>query len=673
MTNFYGKLLPIFRKCMRISTLIIGIQLCCTAMLAAKGTHAQEMNLHMEKASVKQVFKRIEQQASVTFVYDAQVINKLPALTLHITKQPLTEVLTELQQITQLRFKLVGNYIGVAQNTESMPTLTLAEPETNIIAIPIRGTVRDATGQPLTGVSIIIKDSKTGTQTNVNGQFTIDANIGDVLVLSYVGYIKKEVTIVTPAQLEILLDEDSKQLSEIVVTALGIKKERKALGYSITEVKGEELTQAREPNVMNSLEGRVAGLNVSPTAGGPGSSSNVIIRGVSSLTQTSQPLYVINGVPMENNPNSAPGTQYDNQPDMGDAIGNINPDDIETISVLKGAAASALYGYRGKAGVILITTKSGKGNSIEFNSNYVAETAINSTNWQYVYGQGANGIKPADALTAYQSGQSSWGGRLDGSNVIQFDGVARPYIAQKNNIQNFYRTGGTATNTLSFNKSFEGGSIRFSASDLANSAITPNSGLGRQTFNLTANYNLTKNFSIDVRNNYILEQAHNRPFLSDGPGNSNYNVTLLPTSVDVNTLKKATNPDGSEYGYSGNTFATNPWFAAEKFINNTNRERLISSATLRYNFNDGYFIQGRAGRDAYNDRYTAVVPTGTAYRPKGTLSETTTKFSDLNTDVLLGKTYKISDFTITPNIGGSYRRTKSESFVMSGNNFIVPN
>ncbi|HTH82519.1 MAG TPA: SusC/RagA family TonB-linked outer membrane protein [Mucilaginibacter sp.] len=674
MKNFYGKSLPILRKCMRISTLIIGIQVCCTALLAAKGTRAQEMNLNVDKASVKQVFKRIEQQANITFVYDAQVINKLPALTLHISKQPLAEVLSELQEKTRLQFKQVGNFVGVAQSINSMPVLTPGiNAEATAATIKIGGIVRDASGQPLIGVNVSLKGTQSGTQTNVNGQFSLDANIGDVLIFSYIGYSRKEITITSPAQLSVLLDEDSKQLSEVVVTALGIKKERKALGYSITEVKGDELTQAREPNVMNDLEGKVAGLNVSPTAGGPGSSSNVIIRGVSSLTQTSQPLYVINGVPMENNPNSAPGSQYDNQADMGDAIGNLNPDDIETISVLKGAAASALYGYRGKAGVILITTKSGKGNSIEFNSNYVAETAINSTNWQYVYGQGANGVKPADALTAFQSGQSSWGARLDGTNVIQFDGVSRPYIAQTNNIKNFYRTGGTATNTIAFNKSFEGGSIRFSASDLTNTAITPNSGLNRQTFNLTANYNLTKHLTIDVRNNYILEQAHNRPFLSDGPGNSNFNVTLLPTSVDVNTLKKAVNADGSEYGYSGNTFATNPWFAAEKFINNTNRERLISSATLRYNFDDGYFIQARAGRDAYNDRFTGVVPTGTAYRPLGTLSETTTNFSDLNTDVLFGKTYKIGDFSLIPNIGGSYRRTKSELFTMSGNNFIVPN
>lgn len=673
MMNFYGKLLPIVRKCMRISTIIIGIQVCCTALLSAKGTRAQEMNLNVEKASIKQVFKRIEQQANITFVYDAQVINKIPAITLHINKQPLTEILSELQDKTQLQFKLVGNYVGVAQNISSMPILSLAETTVaNNIAIAITGTVRDASGQSLVGVTVTVKGTQRGTQTDLNGKFSIDANIGEVLVFTYLGYVKKEITIATPAQLTVLLDEDSKQLSEVVVTALGIKKERKALGYSVTEVKGDELTQAREPNVMNDLEGKVAGVNVSPTAGGPGSSTNVIIRGVSSLTQTSQPLYVINGVPMENNPNSAMGTQYDNQPDLGDAIGNINPDDIETISVLKGAAASALYGYRGKAGVILITTKSGKGNSVEFNSNYVLEKAINSTDWQYEYGQGGNGAAPADKLSALQTGQSSFGGKLDGSSQVQFDGVSRPYVAQKDNINNFYRLGSTATNTLAFNRSFDGGSIRFSASDLTNDAITPNSGLNRQTFNLAGNYNITKQLTVDVRTNYILEQAHNRPFLSDGPGNSNYNVTLLPTSVDVRTLKPGTNPDGSELGYSGNTFATNPWFAANNFINNTKRERLISSATLRYNFDDGYFIQARAGRDAYNDRYTAVVPTGTAYRPDGSLGETTTHFSDLNTDVLLGKSFKIHDFVLTPNIGGSYRRTKSEQFLLGGNNFIVP-
>ena len=560
-------------------------------------------------------------------------------------------------------------FTATAANTRFAGASKLTHQE----SFTLKGFVRDATGQPLIGVSVTIKGTTTGVQTDANGRFAITANINDVLVFTYIGYLKKEVTVVSPAELPVELDEDSKQLSEVVVTALGIKKERRSLGYSVTEVKGGELTQAREDNVANSLEGKVAGLDVTPTPGGVGASTSVIIRGVSSLTQTSQPLYVVNGVPMENEINTAMGQQYDNQPDLGDAIGNLNPDDIESMVVLKGAAASALYGSRGKAGVILITTKSGSGNSIEFNSNFVAEQAINSTNWQYVYGQGSLGAKPTTAVNAAMFGNDSWGAKLDGSQVIQFDGVSRPYVAQTNNFSQFFRIGTTATNTIAFNKSFDGGTVRFSASDLDNNAITPNSSLGRQTFDLSANYNITKRLTADIRANYILEQANNRPILNDGPGNSSYNVELLPTSLDVTTLKKATNPDGSEFAYTtGNPYDTNPYFAAYNFINDTKRQRLLASATLRYNFDDGYFIQGRAARDAYNDRYTGVTPDGTAYLPDGNMQEQSTNFSDVNADVLAGKVFKLKDLTITPNIGGSYRREKSEQFINSGASFIVP-
>jgi len=539
---------------------------------------------------------------------------------------------------------------------------------------PVTGRIIGADGQPLSGVSISVRGTSRGTTSDANGQFAIEANRGDVLVVSYVGYQTQEFAIGDQRTLAISLTATSGQLSEVVVTALGVRRERKALGYSVTEVKGEELTQAREVNVANALVGRVAGLNVNQVAGGPGSSSNVIIRGISSISGTNQPLYVVNGVPMESQPNSQGGTQFDNGPDRGDAIGNINPDDIESISVLKGAAASALYGYRAKAGVILITTKSGRGDGIEFNSNYVAERIMDPTDWQYVYGHGANNQKPANADAAFQSGQSSWGGRLDGSPAIQFDGVARPYIAQKNNLENFYRTGGTFTNTLAFNKSFTGGAVRFSASNLSNNSVIPNSGLDRQNFSLSGTLTPIGNLSIDARVSYILEDAKNRPFLSDGPGNANYNVMFLPTSVDVDVLKQRTNANGSEYAYSANTFATNPWFAAYNFRTNTDRDRLLSTVTARYNFNNGLFVQGRVGRDAYTDRYSQVVPTGTAYRPNGSLNEQTYQFSDINVDGLAGMTFNFKNqtFSITPNIGASYRRTKDETFINSGSDFAIP-
>lgn len=292
-----------------------------------------------------------------------------------------------------------------------LPSLVQAQTTT------VTGKVTDAKGGALPGVTVLVRGTQRGISTNAEGTYSIAAPDSAALVFSSVGFDAQTVPVRSQAVINVTMNESTQALNEVVVTALGVAKERKALGYSVTEIAGPSLTQARETNVANSLVGKVAGLNVNSTAGGPGSSSNVIIRGASSISQTNQPLYVINGIPVESQPSGGAGAtignsggQYDNAPDFGDPISNLNPDDIESISVLKGAAASALYGYRGKAGVILITTKSAKGNDgIELNSNYVAQRAFNLTDWQYEYGQGSTGIKPATAAAAAQSGNSSWG------------------------------------------------------------------------------------------------------------------------------------------------------------------------------------------------------------------------------------------------------------------------
>ncbi|UOQ71073.1 SusC/RagA family TonB-linked outer membrane protein [Hymenobacter cellulosilyticus] len=551
----------------------------------------------------------------------------------------------------------------------SLPGLGLAQ------TLTVTGKVTDAKGGSLPGVTVIVRGTQQGTSTDASGAYSIAAPDTAALVFSSIGFTPQTIAVRSRRVVDVTLSENAQQLGEVVVTALNVARERKTLGYSVTEVKGETLTQARETNVTNSLVGKVAGLNVNSTAGGAGSSSNVIIRGVSSLNQTNQPLYVINGIPVESQPSVAnTGGQYDNSPDLGDAISNINPDDIESISVLKGAAAAALYGYRAKAGVILINTKSAKNNEgIEFNSNYVTERIFSLTDWQYEYGQGANNIKPTTAVGAAQVGNSSWGGRLDGSQVIQFDGTVRPYVAQKDNLQNFYRAGHSWTNTLAFNKAFTGGSVRLSASNLTNKAVVPNSGLGRQTFNFVGTFDPFKRLTIDARANYILEQADNRPILSDGAGNANFNVTFLPTSLDVRTLEPTVNADRTELQYNtGNPYNTNPYFAAYRFVNNTRRERLLSSVSARYAFENGLFLQGRVGRDGYTDRFTSVTPSGTAYLPTGRITELTTQFTDLNADGLIGKTFEVGDdFAFTPNLGVSYRRTKSEAFQNIGSDLAV--
>lgn len=640
------------------------------------------------KQTLLSVLKDLNRQKGVFFLYSDKSISQKLVNPLKDLNSTIEKILDDVLKDTGLKYRKISeNTFVIVSSTDKNTDENYIKADLSEEVKPsdrfeqITGTITDNNNLPLAGVSVTIKGSSKGTVTNSRGEFSIEAAKGDVLLISYIGYDTKEIQVGDDKTITLSLGLVNQQMSEVVVTALGIKKERKSLGYSTTEVKGSDLTQARETNVANSLVGRVAGVNVSSVAGGPGASTSVIIRGVSSLSGNNQPLYVINGVPMNNDLNvgnnldNAKG-QYYNSPDFGDGIQNINPDDIETISVLKGAAASALYGSRAKTGVILITTKSGSGKgTIEYNSNFVFDQIIDVTDWQYEYGNGANGIKPSNAIAAYDAGNSSWGARLDGSSVVQFDGVSRPYTAQKNNLENFYRTGSTATNTVSFGKGFDGGSVRLSISNLSNKAVLPNSGLDRNTINLSSNFNVTKRLAIDAKGSFIWDKARNRPILADGAGNANFQAMFLPTSLDVNTLKPGTKPNGDELLFTNNTYATNPWFATSKFINNTLRNRLIGVVSARYTFDNGFFVQGRVGRDYYYDRYKGVVPNGTGYYAQApwNITEQYNRVSELNTDVLVGKTFKVSpDFTITANAGANLMKASSEGTVEKGTDFAVP-
>lgn len=544
-------------------------------------------------------------------------------------------------------------------------------------AITVKGRVTDENGQPLENVTVQVKGTRTTTLTNAEGYYSIAADEGATLIFSFVGYANKE-TAVTGGTLNISLARSGKQMGEVVVTALGITKERRALGYSVTEIKGSTLTEARETNFVNGLEGKVAGVNVSGVATGPGGSSNVVIRGISDITGSNQPLYVIDGIPMQN------GTYHQTDvgggyggADGGDGTININPDDIENISILKGSAATALYGYRGSKGVILITTKSGKnakGLGVELNSNYVLQNVIDNTDWQKEYGQGYNGVKPVSGNDAFEAGLSSWGAKLDGSSVYQFDGVQRPYSAVSGNMKRFYKTGGAATNTLSFGKAFgSDGSFRFSGSDLRNNSIIPNAKYEQQSFSLSLNYNFDKHLAVQLKGQYISAFTKNRPSLSDAPGSVNFATLFLPPNVNIASLAPGYKEDGSENQFLDDAYTTNPYFAAYKFINNTRRNRFIGSADIKYTFNNGLYLQFRAGQDYFADRNTNVTPNGTAYQTDGAMTEENYKSTELNLDAIIGKTFKVSkDFSFSALAGVNSRKAVVDQLVASGNTFETP-
>lgn len=294
--------------------------------------------------------------------------------------------------------------------------------------IAIKGKVTDDTGSPIYGVNVAVKGTTKGTITDSNGDYIISAAKGSTVTFSYIGFAATNVVIGNASTVNVSLKPDASILNEVVVTALGISKEARKVGYAVTTVSGDQMIKARETNVAYSMAGRVAGLNISGTNGGSGSSARILLRGMASFGASS-PLIVLNGVPIDNTQRGSSGEWGGS--DNGDGISNLNPDDIENMSVLKGASASALYGARAANGVILITTKSGKKGkmAIDYNLNTVAEQAINFTDYQYEYGQGLNGKRPDNVTSALNSGMLSWGEKLDGKSTIQFDGKSYPYSA----------------------------------------------------------------------------------------------------------------------------------------------------------------------------------------------------------------------------------------------------
>lgn len=460
----------------------------------------------------------------------------------------------------------------------------------------VTGTVNDAAG-PVIGASVVEKGNTTnGTITDLDGKFTLKVTPGATLVISYIGYKTMEIK-AGKKPLNIVMAEDTKVLSEVVVTALGIKRERKALGYGVDEVKGESLTKAKETNVINSMAGRVPGLVVSQTAGGPSGSTRVILRGSTEMTGNNQPLYVIDGVPLDNTNYGSAGTSGGF--DLGDGISSINPDDIENMSVLKGPAASALYGSRASHGVILITTKKANGKekfSVEYNGTLTFDTQL--AKWddiQQVYGMGSNGTYSIDAVS---NTNKSWGPKADGSNMLTyFDGVARPYLIIPDNTSGFFRTGLTATNTaiISANSGHTG--VRFTYTDMRNKDIVPQSNMSRDIFNLRTNTSLGK-VDVDFSVNYTREAVKNRPALGDSKSNIGKNLMTLATTYDQEWLKTYQDANGEYSNWNGmDPYNVNPYWDIYKNSNNSKKDQFRFNGKAIWNVNKHLKLQGTIGAE----------------------------------------------------------------------------
>ena len=539
----------------------------------------------------------------------------------------------------------------------------------------LKGRVVDTSNDPIIGASVMVKNAKEGTVTNMEGKFSLNVSPSATLVVSYIGFVTQEVKADTQkGEMTITLKEDTKRLGEVVVTALGIKRDRKALGYSLGEVSGKELQKAKEPNVINSLAGKVAGLTVSQTATGPSGSTRVILRGSTELTGNNQPLYVIDGVPMDNT-NFESSDQWGGY-DLGDGISSINPDDIENISVLKGPAASALYGSRASHGVILITTKKAdakKDFSVELNSTTTIEKQL--TKWddvQYEFGQGADGkISLTDDRF---SSNRNWGPRIDpGLMMTYFDGVARPYVIIKDNIDGFFRTGVNTTNSLIVNKKAGKTGVRITYTDMRDKDLIPKTHMARNTLNLRTNTTITKFLDLDFKVTYTHEGVKNRPAVADHRANIAKNLMTLSTTFDQAWLKEHYEDENGEYynWNDGDVYNINPYWVLHKMTNRSWKDNYKGSAVIRYRPLKQLTLQATAGTDINYFTFEEFAYPTSPGRERGMLSTKDYKNRMYTAELLAIYKGKFKKWDYGATLGGSLYKTDNKTQVVTAQNMIM--
>lgn len=530
----------------------------------------------------------------------------------------------------------------------------------------VTGVILDETGEPVTGANVFVKGTTTGTITGLDGDFTLEVPEDAILVVSYIGYSQQEIPVAGRTNITLSLSEDTQSLDEVVVTALGIKRQVRSIGYSTTLIGGDEFTEARDQNIGNALSGKIAGVSVTGNATGLGGSSRVVIRGNASLTGNNQPLYVVDGIPFDNTNRGNAGTW--GGMDLGDGLNAINPDDIAEIQVLKGAAASALYGYRGGNGAILITTKSGsaqKGVSVEINNNLTFNPIYDYRDFQKVYGQGRLGEKPTSQEAAYNSYNSSWGAVMDGSQAVNAlgDPYAYNYV---DNWKNFYRTGISEQASVAISGKGENISYRFGVSNTVDKSILPNSNLNQQGINMNTTYDITPKLHLTVNANYVFEKVKNRANLSDGNGNVNATLLYLANSYDVRWLKPARDENGRELLPGNNDYFNNPYWLLYEDRNETNRNRLTGGMTLRYDIADWLYAQGQVTRDGYNLELLKARPMGQAVDEGGAIEEYNLAFSEINLNYLIGFNKRFGDFSVNATLGGNRQRDITKKWGTDG-------
>ena len=556
----------------------------------------------------------------------------------------------------------------------------------------VSGTVKSAEdGVPLSGVSVMVQGSSSGTVTDAKGKFSLSVPNGKAkIVLSYSGFTPQTIDINNKSNIDIALFSDTKQLGEVVVTALGIVKQKRAVSFATQGLSRKDLIDARDLNVANYLVGKIAGVQVSLPASGVGGSSKVLIRGISSLTGDNQPLYVVDGIPLDNT-KFGEGEVYSTGRDFGDGIGNINPQDIESVNVLKGPNATALYGSRGSNGVILITTKSGKGGkgvAVEVNSNVTIDklnlfpklqnkymTGYEDMN---LYGGTVN-IGGVNYLDIPSWHFESMGPPMDGRLLVNpfvypntppttFKLLPQP----ENNVRDFFETGVVTNNSVAVSGGTEKSSARLSVGNTTIKGIIPNHKENQQSITLRAATNVTNKLSVEGKINYIHKKSDNPPglgvFSSD---NVVRDLAAMGRYVPLPFLKEYYEKTGMAGSWPG--VSLNPYYLVNEIKNNAVRDRIIGFVSAKYQFTNWLSLMARSGIDQYSESRQAKRPVGYPGASSGRLVDETFLTKEINSDVLLTATKNnMKNFSASLSVGAAISKRNYRQQGWVGTDFIVP-
>lgn len=556
--------------------------------------------------------------------------------------------------------------------------------------VTVSGVVSDEKGTPMVGVTVLVKNTNIGRITGIKGEYRLEIPANSVLVFSYMGYTTEERHVGTQTQINVTLTEQAQAINDVVVTALGIKREQKALGYATTKLGGDEIAEALSTNWTSALSGKIAGLNLVRSSAGPAGSNKIILRGESNLTGDNQALIVIDGVVINSSSGLSTGSGNDSYlgedspVDFGSALNDINPEDIESINVLKGAGAAALYGQRGAHGAIIITTKTGeetmKGLKVSFSSTANFETPYHWPDYQYAYGSGTEGVNyfswgtTEDGPNTRNTSQA-WGPKFDGQMFYQYDpkthGQAtertlwRPY---PNNHKDFFRTGQTYTNSVSLSGGSANTNFRVGYTNVYNEWIIPNTGYKRNTISVSVNQKMTEKLRLSTKINYTNKKSDNLP--ATGYNNQTvmyWNIMQVPNG-NLDWLKEYWMPgkEGVDQSYPFSTSPDNPYLIVNEMLNKLDRHTVTGNVQMNYDIIKGLNLMVRGSMDmSYEDR-SEQRPMDTQKFKYGMYRTTKIFTQEITGDFLLKYEKKISAFELSASLGGStlhnrYRRENNRA------------